>query len=119
MVTSSKWKSRRNFHLTDKIQDKIISCTLVTIWSFSKQDSPTVRVLIRDVSRGYGKHKASSTDKIRNRNLRISRVPLKSQVRQGNSLFRSAASNQTGSPEVSPISRGSEETKVAVKVGVV
>lgn len=51
MVTSSKWKSRWNFHLADKVQNKIISCTLVTICSFSKQDGPAARILNRDVTK--------------------------------------------------------------------
>jgi len=54
---------------------------------------------------------------IHNRNLRISRAPLKSQAHQGTSLLMSAAMNQRGCPKGSklmassgPISKWSEET---------
>jgi len=39
---------------------------------------------------------------IRNRNLGISRAPLKSQEYQGTSLFTSTATNQRGCPKGSP-----------------
>src|SRR6218665_1664976 len=63
-----------------------------------------------------------------NRNLKTSKVLLKSQTHQGTSSFTSAATNQRGVSTVSkrvvkrssyPISRGPGGDRVAVKVGVV
>src|SRR6218665_4021854 len=60
----------------------------------------------------------------RNRNLKTSKAILKSQAHQGTSLFRSAATNQSGFPKggvkrsSGPISRIPGGDRVAVNVGV-
>jgi len=66
---------------------------------------------------------SSFVSRNRNRNLKISKAPLKSQAHQGTCLFTSAATNQRAffqrGSSSGPISRIPGGDRVAVKVGVV